>query len=178
MTQAVAAPPTPVAPTATPNLVATSQAVATAVTAEESAAAAQVAASASGGAADLPTEITAHLWLLQAYAGEGGAMQQALPSHDITATWADTGVNGQTGCVSFSSPVVRQEDGTITVQQLALTQEGMGNLGCESQSPEIAQQAYFLDALGKSAIYQVAEPGKLELSDAAGNLLLVFVTER
>lgn len=182
MTEAVAAPRTPAPATATPDVVATSEAAATLLAEEEAAAAdeqaAADAAEANAGAADLPAEITNNLWLLQEYAGANGAMQPALASHDITATWADSTISGQTGCNEYRGAYVRQPDGTITVQQLALSAEGMGNLGCEADSAEINQQGYYLDALGKSAVYQVEQPGQLKLSDAAGNLLLVFVTQR
>ena len=177
MPEAVAAPPTAVPPTATPNVVATSEAVATVAEEEDAVATEETAAAeadASAGAADLPAEITGNLWRLDKYLNAAGELVAALESHPITAEWANGFVTGETGCNAYNGPYVRQENGTITVQQLRLTPLGMGNLGCDKDSPEVNQEGDYLGALDRSAIYTVREAGQLELSTADGELLLVF----
>ena len=56
-----------------------------------------------------------------------------------------------------------------------LTPLGVGNRGCEENGPEINQQGDYLDALYKSAVYQVSEAGQLEVLAANGEILLVFL---
>jgi len=179
--QAVTAPQTPAAATATPNVVATSAAVATVVTEEEATASAEEtsaeAADAPAGASDLPSEITSHVWRLQQYANAGGELLAALESHPITAEWNGGTLRGETGCNTYSGPYVRQENGSITVQQLKLSPLGADNPGCEANDPEVNQEGDYLGALYKSAIYTVREAGQLELSSAEGELLLVFAVE-
>jgi heat shock protein HslJ len=181
MTEAVAAPPTPVPPTATPNVVATSEAVATAVDAEETAAAAEETAAADAnvpaGAGDLPPEITTHLWRLEQYMNPGGEMVSPAEGTAITAEWSNGMIRGETGCNAYNGPYVRQENGTITVQRVSLSPLGMGNLGCESASPEVTQDADYLDALYKGAIYSTEQAGKLQIADAEGSVVLVFATD-
>ncbi len=70
-----------------------------------------------------------------------------------------------------------QENQTITVDQLRLSALGLGNLGCDEESPEINQQGIYIGNLYKTAIYAVKETGRLEVADAEGKLLLVFLTD-
>lgn len=175
---AVTAPPTPVPPTATPNVVATSAAVAAVVTQEEAAASEEETAAATAdipaGASDLPAEITSHVWRLQQYANAGGELVDALENHPITAEWNEGMLRGETGCNTYSGPYVRQENGTITVQQVQLSPLGADTPSCEANDPEVNQESDYLSALYKSAVYTVREAGELELSSADGELLLVF----
>lgn len=178
--EAVTAPPNPVPPTATPDVVATSAAVAAIVTEEKATISEEetaAAADAPAGAADLPAEITSHVWRLQQYVDAGGDLVDALASPSITAEWNKGTLRGETGCNTYSGPYVRQEDGTITVQQVQLSPLGADTPGCEANDPEVNQEGDYLGALYKSAIYTVREAGQLEWSSAEGDLLLIFAVE-
>lgn len=48
------------------------------------------------------------------------------------------------------------------MQQLQLSPLGVGNPGCEENSPEINQEGDYLDALYQGAVYTVREAGQLE----------------
>ncbi len=181
MREGVDAPSTPIPPAATPNVVATSEAVATVVNEEDAAAAAKetanAAAAATGGVSDLPPEITTHLWRLEQYADAGGEMVKVLENVPVTAEWNDGMIRGETGCNAYNGMYVMQENGTITVEQLRLSALGLGNLGCEKESPEVNQDGIYIGNLYKTAIYEVKEAGQLAVTDEEGNLLLVYVTD-
>lgn len=180
MKEGVDAPSTPVPPAATPNVVATSEAVATVVREEDAAAAAEkaaaTAADAPAGISDLPPEITTHLWRLEQYLNDSGEMVQALANVPVTAQWSDGMIRGETGCNAYNGTYVMQENQTITVEQLRLSALGLGNLGCDKESPEVTQEGTYIGNLYKTAIYAVKEAGHLEVADADGKLLLTFVT--
>jgi hypothetical protein len=180
MQEGVAAPSTPVPPAATPNVVATAEAVATVVREEDATAAAEAAAATaaedSGGISDLPPEITTHLWRLDQYADAAGEMVQALPNVPVTAQWSNGMLRGETGCSAYNGAYVMQDNQTITVEQLRLSALGLGNLGCDKESPEVNQEGIYIGNLYKTAIYAVKEAGRLEVADGDGKLLLTFVT--
>ncbi len=105
-------------------------------------------------------------WALVSYVGADGTMMDVLPDTTITAQFADGQVSGNSGCNSYSGSY--ELDGSnITFGPIAGTL-----MAC---APEIMkQEAAYLANLGKAAQFNLDKEGQLALSDADGNLLLLY----
>jgi len=103
-------------------------------------------------------------WVLTAYLADG-AMQEALPSPPVEATFSDGRVDGTGGCNLYSGPY--QVDGNeLTIGLLISTRRA-----CE---PPILNQetAYFRD-LQSAGSYEI-DANTLTLKDGSGTTVLQF----
>jgi heat shock protein HslJ len=113
----------------------------------------------------LPLEGTE--WRLDGIGGDGDTVSSVLSGTEGTAMFDREGrVAGSGGCNGYGAPYTVEGE-AIQVGEIAVTA-----IGCE---PDVmAQEAAFLEALGRAATYRI-EGSTMTLHDAAGGFLLSFV---
>jgi heat shock protein HslJ len=104
-------------------------------------------------------------WLLESYAGADGQATAALADVQVTALFADGRVGGSGGCNNYGGPYTVDGSG-LTVGPLASTM-----MAC--MGPVMDQETAYLSALQSAASYAVVD-GKLQISDAAGQVVLIY----
>jgi len=103
-----------------------------------------------------------HLWLLMTYNGK-----QVLDGTMITAEFEDDQVAGAAGCNNYFA-AYETSNGSLTIGPAGSTMKF-----CESPEDVMEQEYEYLSALQQSAAYKF-EDGVLEISDAAGEVILVY----
>jgi heat shock protein HslJ len=112
-------------------------------------------------------------WVLGEYVDASKATRPVQSSTMIVATFRDGSLSGGTGCNHLLGRYERSGD-TIHISDLAPTIKGCINLTDPSDRAIMEQEAAYLAALRESALIHVI-PGRLELSDRSGVVLLSYV---
>jgi heat shock protein HslJ len=119
------------------------------------------------GSPDAPG-LTGQVWYLESFLDAQGAMTPLLPGSQVTAEFnADGQVSGTSGCNTYSGGYEVDGD-MITFSPLASTM-----MACIEPAGLMEQEAAYLQNLGKAASFRVTD-GKLEMLDAAGQVILVY----
>jgi len=110
-------------------------------------------------------------WVLTSLRGES-----LLEGTHITLSFEDKWLSGFAGCNAYgggpdSGGYVAADDGTLTLPQLAITV-----MACPSPEGVMEQEQAYVEALRSAASYRLAD-GRLEIQDAAGETILVFVRQ-
>jgi heat shock protein HslJ len=112
--------------------------------------------------------LTGGRWVLQSYSTPAGGFQNVLPGTQVTARFgADGSLNGSAGCNSYSSGFTGF-DRTLRVHGLSASQAL-----CESQGM-MDQETTYLSLLPLANSFSISA-GQLEIFDAGGNRILVFI---
>ncbi|MDP6509035.1 MAG: META domain-containing protein [Chloroflexota bacterium] len=113
---------------------------------------------------DAATELVGIDWVLDRLSGA-----DATNGVTITLGFADGKARGNAGCNGYGRPYAATEDGGIDFDVLAMTVEE-----CVEPPGVMALEGTYLAALDAAGQYRTGE-GRLELFDAAGEMLLEFV---
>jgi heat shock protein HslJ len=112
--------------------------------------------------------LTGGRWVLQSYSTPTGGFQNVLPGTQVTARFgADGSLNGSAGCNSYSSGFTGF-DRTLRVHGLTASKAI-----CESQGT-MDQETTYLSLLPLANSFSISA-GQLEIFDAGGNRILVFI---
>ena len=107
------------------------------------------------------------IWVLESYLNSEGVLVGPLPDSHATANFQDGQVGGNASCNSYFGSYELGSDGKLTIGAL-----GMTEMYCMPDEL-MAQETDFLAALGRSALYLIAEDN-LQIEDTDGKEILVF----
>jgi len=108
-------------------------------------------------------------WRLASF-GEGGAAQPPAAGSPVTLEFDAWGrAAGSSGCNRFTGPYATERSGSLSFGRLASTRRAC-------LEPLMSQETRFLQALERTTGYLLRR-GTLKLTDAAGQVLLVFTAD-
>jgi heat shock protein HslJ len=113
--------------------------------------------------------LTSGRWVLQRYSTQAGGQQTPLPGTQLTARFgADGSLSGSAGCNSYN--------GRFTAYDQALRISGLtaSQATCGEPSGVMEQESTFLSLMGQANSFFISA-GQLEVFDANGNRILVFI---
>jgi heat shock protein HslJ len=108
-------------------------------------------------------------WRLVSYAGPDGRLAPVLPTTELTATFREGRVTGETGCNSFIAAY------QVSGDSLRISQAVSTRRACLDPAAARQEDAY-LQALGRVARFSLSG-GELTLRDASGAALLVYAPQ-
>lgn len=111
------------------------------------------------------------IWLLERYLNSSGQLVTVIPGSRATAEFKDGQVTGNASCNSYFASY--QANGS----EIQIGPAGMTEMACLDPEGLMDQESAYLAALQKAATYQVSA-GKLEIRDAAGQVVLVYSVEQ
>lgn len=130
-------------------------------------AAAPAAAAQAAPAGKTSQTLEGPVWKLQSYTNVQGQTAQALPNVEVTAEFKAGRVNGTAGCNTYFAGY-KTEGNKLTISAAGSTMRACPELAV------MAQEAQYLQLLGKSATYQITGD-TLAISDANGKVILTFL---
>lgn len=114
-------------------------------------------------AAQTPLEGTR--WVMEALVNSEGQLVSAVPGVEVTATFEDGQVSGQSGCNRYFA--------SYTVDGNNLTVELGGSTMMACPDPLMVLEQEYLAALGSAASYQISD-SELQILNSDGELVLAF----
>jgi heat shock protein HslJ len=112
--------------------------------------------------------LTGQVWYLESYLDAQNALAALMPGSQVTAEFTPEGqVSGSSGCNRYSGGYEVDGD-QIKFSPLASTM-----MACIEPAGLMEQEAAYLQNLGKAASFRLVD-GKLEMLDAAGQVILVY----
>jgi heat shock protein HslJ len=116
--------------------------------------------------AGTPLYLEGQTWLLASYVDAGGVQKTPLENTQVSATFENGNVVGNSSCNSYFASYQLNGD------NLTISNAGSTMMACLTSGVMIQETAY-LEDLQKSASFQITA-GQLEIADAQGKMILVF----